>query len=59
MIGMHLSRLLPELRINRERMEVATSDPNLFATDLTEYLVKKGMPFVRRTKSSAGSLPTA
>jgi len=45
MIGMHLSRLLPELRINRERMEVATSDPNLFATDLTEYLVKKGMPF--------------
>ena len=37
--------MLPELRINRERMEVATSDPNLFATDLTEYLVKKGMPF--------------
>src|SRR5207302_649685 len=37
--------MLPELRINRERMEVATSDPNLFATDLAEYLVKKGMPF--------------
>src|SRR2546430_17243865 len=37
--------MLPELRINRERMQVATSDPNLFATDLTEYLVKKGMPF--------------
>ena len=26
-------------------MEVAASDPNLLATDLAEYLVKKGMPF--------------
>src|SRR5438552_5063697 len=37
--------MLPEKTVNRQRMEVATSDPNLFATDLTEYLVKKGMPF--------------
>jgi len=36
---------LPELKINRERMKIATSDPNLFATDIAEYLVKKGMPF--------------
>jgi argininosuccinate lyase len=39
------SAMLPELKINRERMEEAASDPNLFATDLTEYLVGKGMAF--------------
>ena len=37
--------MLPELTVNRERMERAASDPNLLATDLAEYLVKKGMPF--------------
>jgi argininosuccinate lyase len=37
--------MLPELEINRQRMEAAASDPNLFATDLAEYLVKKGAPF--------------
>jgi argininosuccinate lyase len=37
--------MLPELKINRERMEVAASDPHLLATDLAEYLVKKGMAF--------------
>ena len=37
--------MLPELKINRERMNSSTSDPNLFATDLAEYLVKKGTPF--------------
>lgn len=37
--------MLPELKINRERMEAAANDPNLFATDLAEYLVKKGAPF--------------
>jgi argininosuccinate lyase len=36
---------LPEIQVNRERMETAASDPNLFATDLAEYLVKKGTPF--------------
>src|SRR5438477_9376721 len=39
------SAMLPELKINRERMEAAANDPNLFATDLAEYLVKKGTPF--------------
>ena len=39
------SAMLPELKINRERMEAAANDPSLFATDLAEYLVKKGMPF--------------
>jgi len=37
--------LLPELKINREKMEAAATDPNLLATDLAEYLVKKGTPF--------------
>src|SRR5581483_5100361 len=37
--------MLPELKVNRERMKSAASDPNLLATDLAEYLVKKGMPF--------------
>ncbi len=39
------SAMLPELKINRERMEEAASDPNLLATDLVEYLVGKGMAF--------------
>ncbi|PYL88118.1 MAG: argininosuccinate lyase [Verrucomicrobia bacterium] len=37
--------MLPELAINRERMERAAGDPNLLATDLAEHLVKKGMAF--------------
>lgn len=37
--------MFPELKINRERMENAARDPNLLATDLAEYLVKKGTPF--------------
>ena len=37
--------MLPELKINRERMENAARDPNLLATDLAEFLVKKGTPF--------------
>src|ERR1700757_1225779 len=47
--------MLPELKINRERMKIATSDPNLFATDLAEYLVKRGMPF-RRAHVIVGNL---
>ena len=39
------SEMLPELRFNRERMKAAADDPNLLATDLAEYLVKKGTPF--------------
>src|ERR1700693_798061 len=37
--------MLPELTVNRERMERAARDPNLLATDLAEYLVKKGVAF--------------
>ncbi len=39
------SAMLPKIEINRSRMEAAASDPNLLATDLAEYLVKKGTPF--------------
>ena len=47
--------MLQELKINRECMEAAASDPSLFATDLAEYLVKRGMPF-RRAHAIVGSL---
>jgi len=43
--------MLRELKINRERMEAAATDPNLFATDLAEYLVKRECHFARRTRS--------
>ena len=36
--------MLPELKINRERMENAARDPSLLATDLA-ISVKKGTPF--------------
>ncbi|HEY2614434.1 MAG TPA: argininosuccinate lyase [Chthoniobacterales bacterium] len=37
--------MLPQLSINSVRMETAARDPSMVATDLAEYLVKKGMPF--------------
>lgn len=37
--------MLPELKFDRERMKAAAADPHLLATDLAEYLVKKGTPF--------------
>lgn len=37
--------MLPELKFDRERMKAAAADPQLLATDLAEYLVKKGTPF--------------
>src|SRR5436189_1899436 len=49
------SAMLPELKINRERMEAAARDPNLLATDFAEYLVKKGMPF-REAHQMVGQL---
>jgi argininosuccinate lyase len=47
--------MLPELTINSTRMEMAASDPTLLATDLAEYLVKKGMPF-REAHEAVGKL---
>jgi len=47
--------MLPEVTINTGRMESAADDPNLLATDLAEYLVKKGMPF-REAHEAVGKL---
>jgi argininosuccinate lyase len=49
------SAMLAEVKINRERMETAANDPELLATDLAEYLVKKGMPF-REAHEAIGKL---
>lgn len=40
-----LSATLRTLRVNRERMAEAASDPMLLATDLAEYLVERGVAF--------------
>jgi argininosuccinate lyase len=50
-----LAKMLPELTINTARMESAAGDPILLATDLAEYLVKKGMPF-REAHEAVGKL---
>jgi len=47
--------MLPELTVNTAAMESAAKDPNLLATDLAEYLVKKGMPF-REAHEAVGKL---
>jgi argininosuccinate lyase len=47
--------MLPEMAVNAGRMESAADDPNLLATDLAEYLVKKGMPF-REAHEAVGKL---
>jgi argininosuccinate lyase len=49
------SAMLPELKINGERMEGAATDPGLLATDIAEYLVKKGVPF-REAHQLVGTL---
>jgi argininosuccinate lyase len=50
--------MLPELKVNRDRMESAAGDAALLATDLAEYLVKKGMPF-REAHQVVGALVAA
>jgi argininosuccinate lyase len=37
--------MLRATKVNRARCEAAASDPMLLATDLAEFLVKRGMPF--------------
>ena len=49
------SEMLPKLKVNRQRMKEAANDPSLLATDLAEYLVKKGMPF-RKAHETVGKL---
>jgi argininosuccinate lyase len=47
--------MLPEITVHTGRMESAAADPNLLATDLAEYLVKKKMPF-REAHEAVGKL---
>jgi argininosuccinate lyase len=49
------SAMVPELKINGEGMEGAATDPGLLATDIAEYLVKKGVPF-REAHQLVGTL---
>lgn len=51
------SAMLPEIKIHHDRMEAAAADPNLLATDLAEYLVKKETPF-REAHEIVGELVT-
>jgi argininosuccinate lyase len=46
-----LTAMLPQLTISPDRMGAAANDPNLFATDLAEYLVKKERLSGKHTKS--------
>jgi argininosuccinate lyase len=47
--------MLPELRVDTARMAAAAADPKLLATDLAEYLVKRGMPF-REAHEAVGKI---
>jgi argininosuccinate lyase len=40
-----LAEVLGGLKVNRERCAAAVADPALLATDLADYLVRKGVPF--------------
>jgi argininosuccinate lyase len=37
--------MMASMKVNKERMRAAASDPALMATDLAEWLVKAGVPF--------------
>lgn len=40
-----LSRLLPEIRFNAQRMREMAEEGHILATELADYLVRKGVPF--------------
>ncbi len=50
-----MSDMLRHMRVNRARCEAAASDPMLLATDLVDFLVKKGTPF-RKAHHLVGEL---
>jgi len=47
--------MLGNIKVNRAACAAAVSDPALLATDLADYLVRKGMPF-RRAHYVVGSV---
>jgi argininosuccinate lyase len=56
-----LSRMLPRLRFREDVMAAAAADPSMMATEVADYLVRKGVPFreahsvVGRAVKRAGS----
>jgi len=50
-----VSDMLGHTRVNRARCEAAASDPMLLATDLVDFIVKKGVPF-REAHHAVGAL---
>ncbi len=50
-----MARLVAALEFNRERMERAATQGFLVATDLAEYLVRKGVPF-RKAHETVGRI---
>lgn len=50
-----MADMLRHTKVNRARCEAAASDPLLLATDLVDFLVKKGMPF-RQAHHAVGAL---
>jgi argininosuccinate lyase len=47
--------MLPHVAVNRATCHAAARDPGLLATDLADYLVRKGVPF-RQAHHAVGSL---
>jgi argininosuccinate lyase len=50
-----MAAMLQNTKINRAACDRAASDPALLATDLADYLVKKGMPF-RQAHHAVGAV---
>jgi argininosuccinate lyase len=50
-----MAAMLRNTNINRAACDRAASDPALLATDLADYLVKKGMPF-RKAHHTVGAV---
>jgi len=50
-----MADMLRHVTVNRQRCAAAASDPLLLATDLVDFLVKKGMPF-RQAHHAVGAL---
>jgi argininosuccinate lyase len=47
--------MIEHTKVNREACRAAASDPALLATDLADYLVRKGLPF-RQAHHAVGAL---
>jgi argininosuccinate lyase len=50
-----MADMLRHTKVNKARCEAVASDPSLLATDLTDSLVKRGMPF-RQAHHAVGAL---